>query len=288
MNNRSDGKFRVRLAGRGPRVSKASGFTRTDAVAVFAGFSVLVALAAVGAYLHDLSGSAARVARCAGNLRALGLGMALYERDNNDRLPYAYVEYDKIHFQVWDASIFPEIPRDARGMVQKHLLLCPSDNVPSSNGGVRRSYAMSAHSMNSSGWPLSPDNETGVGIWWDDSLANKPALTDYISVTRQQNGPANTPAPAVTIPAITLDLIQAPASTLLLTERVSRKNVAFGYKGAIIHGPDEHFDPDALNDPDEFQGGKINYLMVDGHVELLSPDDSQGPPHNIWTIRPDD
>ncbi len=93
-------------------------------------------------------------------------------------------------------------------------------------------------------------------------------------------------------------MITAPASTLLLTEHAEAANLAFDVSGATIPGPNEHVDKKEIN-PDQFHGGKINYLMVDGHVELLYPLESIGKQDpkdpnndkrhpNIWTIRPED
>jgi prepilin-type processing-associated H-X9-DG protein len=271
------------------------GFNRVELVVVVVVLIVLAGLTV--AYFDNFHHS--KEAQCASNLKALGVAMALYEKDNDDRLPYAFIQYDKTHFQVWDSLIFHYVPPGANGFVQKHLLLCPLDTILARGGALRRTYAMPAHSMDAADWPLASDNATGVGIWWDDSRATRKAyLTNYISVTKTQGEEANAGSVTVTIPAINLSMIQAPASTLLLTERAEAGNIAFSYSGATIHNPSQHFDTKAIN-ADQYQGGKVNYLMVDGHVELMYPlnslgqhdlregdSDKQYP--NIWTIRSDD
>src|SRR5205823_6528353 len=90
--------------------------------------------------------------------------------------------------------------------------------------------------------------------------------------------------PINNIPAIRLDMIQFPEQTLILTEQASSNNLMWGYQCAVIHNVREHLDERAIP-IDKYHGGKFNYLMVDGHVEALSPAQSAG---NIWTIRPDD
>jgi prepilin-type processing-associated H-X9-DG protein len=92
-------------------------------------------------------------------------------------------------------------------------------------------------------------------------------------------------------------MIHAPATTLLLTEHAIPQNTAFAASGSTIAGPTDHLDKNAMP-ADRYHGGKIEYLMVDGHVELLFPLESTGQRDprdasdklhpNLWTIRPED
>jgi prepilin-type processing-associated H-X9-DG protein len=93
-------------------------------------------------------------------------------------------------------------------------------------------------------------------------------------------------------------MISAPSQTLLLTENARPANILFSPSGATIAGPSQHVQA-RLIDIDHYHGGRINYLMIDGHVELLYPWESAGQndPNstvtrdfhpNIWTIRADD
>lgn len=273
-------------------------FSRIDLIAI------VIALAVLGAGLYIFIGRfrpASMSATCEGNLKQLGVAMGMYAQNNGGRLPYAYLrfgrgsDYEASHY-VWDSLIFPLVPLGPNGLAQKHLLRCPADTVPSAEGLSRRTYAMPSHAMKDDNWPLSAQNTTGVGVYWQWSFENK-VLTNFISVTHTQKDGTAAESTIVTMPAIKLDMIHAPNSTLLLTENVRAENTAFNFHGAVIDSPQKHFDTNT--DIDSFQNGKINYLMFDGHVESLYPSESRGEVDprdnnpdkkfpNIWTIRPDD
>jgi prepilin-type processing-associated H-X9-DG protein len=156
---------------------------------------------------------------------------------------------------------------------------------------------MPSHAVGEAYWPLGPENNTGVGLWWRNSMAQWDFLTNFVSLTKTQGADTNTELITVKMPAITRDMIHAPATTLLLTEHAIPQNTAFAASGSTIAGPTDHLDKNAIP-ADRYHGGKIEYLMVDGHVELLFPLESTGqrdprdasdkPLPNLWTIRPDD
>ena len=283
-------------------------FRKQNCVAAFSRIDlivVIVVLVVLGAGLYAFIGRSrtSSSAVCASNLKQLGVAMALYEQDNGGRLPYAYLRFGRQNdFTtskfVWDSLIFPLIPLGQNGLAQKHLLRCPADAILGNQGQARRTYAMPSHSTRNADWPLSSENATGVGVWWDWGFGKRRTanMTNYISVTLTTNndGKAST---TVTMPAVKLDMIHAPASTLLLTENARAYNTAFNHNGALIDSAQTHVSTNL--DLNLYHGGKINYLMVDGHVELLYPSESMGQADlkdnnprekypNIWTIRPDD
>jgi prepilin-type processing-associated H-X9-DG protein len=77
----------------------------------------------------------------------------------------------------------------------------------------------------------------------------------------------------------------------LLVERISIPNALWQTKFACIISAKEQFDAKTI-DQNKFHGGKLNYLMLDGHVELLRPIQSGGHVgagnQGLWTIRPGD
>jgi len=278
----------------------ARGFSRTDLLAVV----VMVAVLGAGLsfYLGKTRGSTTSV--CAANLKQLGLAMALYEQDNGNRLPYAYLRFGRgTDFSpskdVWDSLIMPLIPPGPDGLQQKHLLRCPADTIPGDKGNPRRTYAMPAHGNREGDWPLAVDNRTGVGVWWDWGLGKHHTvfLTNFFTLKTTPKTDDTPGTATVTLPAFKLDQIPAPGSTLLLTENAWPDNTLFNFHGAVIDSAQKHL---ATNlDLSLYHNGKINYLMVDGHVELLYPLESMGQAdprdgqasqdyHNIWTVRSDD
>lgn len=276
------------------------GISRIDIIVALA---VLLALGGI-AYVFILKAKSSAKVLCASNLKELGVAMTLYEHDNNDRLPYASIrlgkrdDYSSSKF-VWDSLVFPLIPLGKNGLEQKHLLRCPADTEPPvQEQARRRTYAMPSHTERTEQWPISDQNETGVGIWWNWTLGKRrtAALTNYFSVTAP---PTNDPTAAtkVIMPPVTLRMIHAPATTLLLTENAWSENTAFNFHGATIDSPQVHLSTNL--DANVYHEGKINYLMVDGHVELMYPSESVGQPDlrnshprdhypNVWTIRSDD
>jgi prepilin-type processing-associated H-X9-DG protein len=83
--------------------------------------------------------------------------------------------------------------------------------------------------------------------------------------------------------------VPAPADTLLVTELIDPNNNLGGIRQVTVLGasPQRRFFKDAGSN---FHRGKFNYLMVDGHVESLSPlqtgsyDGSAG----IWSLKKGD
>jgi prepilin-type processing-associated H-X9-DG protein len=273
------------------------GFSRLDLVAVVA---VLFGLGSLAFAINFRLRHPATHLRCAANLKELGTAVALYEKENNDRLPYAYIkpEHDNDRKStVWDALIFRFIPLNSAGLAQKHLFRCPADIIARNGDRQQRSYAMPMHDMQDANWPPGPQNNTGVGLFWEAGHAGQANITNLNSAGECLESPAKR-APGCGIPAIRVSMIPAPSRTLLLTENARPMNILFSPSGATIRGPSQHVQTRYI-DIENYHGGRINYLMIDGHVELLNPQDSNGqsnpaltnPANNkpdIWTIRAND
>lgn len=270
-----------------------AGFGRLDLMAVLAVlFGVATLLSAIIFRFHHPSTQI----RCANNLRELGVAVALYEEDNDERLPYAYIKPEKDNdrnSRVWDQLIFPLIPLNSAGLQQKHFFRCPADTITRSGDRPQRTYAMPIHSMTDSTWPPGPDNSTSVGLFWEAGRGGLADVTNVISPQGRASGKSKS-----STPAIRLGAIPAPSQTLLLTENARPANILFSPSGATISGPGQHVQS-RLIDIDYYHAGQINYLMIDGHVEFLYPWESAGladpdsaasrKSHaNIWTIRADD
>jgi prepilin-type processing-associated H-X9-DG protein len=234
----------------------------------------------------------------------------MYEKDNDNRLPYAGIRYPGGKAPIcWDTLIFqyvrPEGYDPRKDRAPKGILLCPSDPLDSTEENQRRrTYSMPWHRMDlkvENNWPPGSNNLTGVGLWWENHIKGEvmAELTNITAVVSNASASNGAPASSI-IPCFRLSMIPAPADTLLLTEQVRSNNLAFNFNRAVIHGPTDYVDTRAI-DPAQIHGGSFNHLMVDGHVELLKPEQTMGKnsglpgvdasdPHtrNIWTVFPGD
>jgi prepilin-type processing-associated H-X9-DG protein len=238
-------------------------FSRIELVIVI---FVLILFGSVGVAFIGRS-QQAKIVQCASNLKQLGVGMALYTKENDSQLPFAYIQYTEWESVAWDGLIYPYVIGGSQisssSLDKKYdLLRCPADV-----GDRSRTYAMPQHDMSLANWPPGPENRTGVGLWWSCWQDGGNASLSYVLSHFDA------------VPAVRLGMIHAPADTLLLTEHASSENSMFSYRGATISGPSEHLDTKTSR-MTRYHNGKFNYLMVDGHVELLLPAQKQ----EIWTI----
>lgn len=249
-------------------------FTRLDLmVCVFAAFML------AGWFGSGHLGERGRIARCANNLAFLGQLTQEYANDHVGSLPPASIESKQL---AWDMQIAPYL---APGQVKNGIdpfFLCPSDHLSRPRP---RSYAMSAHDMARENWPPGSDNDTGVGLVWNN---------DGIKRLLGEGAVTNATANIDSLAMVKLSSIPAPADALLYTDFIHRDNNLKGVKRAVVPSPGEQLES-FKGDGTQFHRGRFNYLMVDGHVELLSPLQTgssggydAGEHHGIWTIKAGD
>jgi prepilin-type processing-associated H-X9-DG protein len=245
----------------------AGGFTRLDLL-------VLIGLAVLGAAWLGLGriGERGRRAGCAANLEVLGQAMQGFGNDHGDALPPASVEPQRL---AWDAQIAPYLPRNLVQNGIDPLFRCPSDRLAHARA---RSYTMSAHDMQPGNWPPGPDNTTGVGlVWTRDNLGRllgEPAAglaatnADFLAMVKRS-------------------FIRSPADTLVLTELINADNNLKDTRLAAISGSGPQLELLLQHHP-RIHGGFFNYLMLDGHVERVSPlqAGTTAGGRNIWNINP--
>jgi prepilin-type processing-associated H-X9-DG protein len=254
---------------------------------------------------------AEKLAQCASDLKQLGMAMAMYAQDNDERLPYAYITFRG--YIAWDSLLKPFVARtgggDAAGVINakslaeqgKEVFLCPADTIPPSKlKRLRRSFSMPAHNMAPADWPVGPTSSSGVGLSWSDHAKGIGASTNLFLPASGADTPftIKTAQAAGPIPAVRMSMIPAPDRTLLLTEQANSNNILWDYHGAVVRSAHEQLDENSLS-MDRYHQGQFNYLMVDAHVETLFPAQSAGKEDavglrgvdhvgNVWTIRPDD
>jgi len=304
------------------RKPKAGAFTLVELLVVIAIIAILAAL-----IFPSLSTAKkkANATVCLNNLKQMGIAMNLYLSENNDKLPYAALEMfeattSATREMTWDSLIHRYIggtlteeqlwnPRASLPLAKElKVLKCPSDMSPRPAviapplPVYRRSYAMPRY-MSSEGtlddgspapWPPSADSQTGVGLNWYPTSPFWNEADNKIG----DGTPAN-PRPSHQL-AIKGNMIPEPAGTILLTERIHVENVMmFANRQDIRNGEDHvatgpgtvHAPPYFYPPADKHHGGRFNYLMVDGHVELLLPSKTTsdlGLRRGMWSIKAGD
>jgi prepilin-type processing-associated H-X9-DG protein len=267
----------------GPQRRNIQAFSRLDlmvTVGVILFFGIL--------FGYEYTGEHARIARCASNLEMLGQAMHSYANDHNDELPAAVIDLGETHVS-YDTKLFPYLKpslgtatdghaEKQHAMALAHWFFCPSD--PVQHNGIPRSYAMAEHDMTLNDWPPGPDSYSGPGLFWDSFWT-----TNVLSADKAAKAALNPDL----LPKIKLSDLPAPADTLLLTEYINRINDLQGMGYARVGSVNDQ-EAAFHGDSSSFHYGKFNYLMVDGHVEFLSGEEtgSPGGRSGIWSIKPGD
>lgn len=244
-------------------------FTRLDLAAAIAVILLLVTI-----FGSLCFGERGRTAKCQANLKALGNAMQDFASEHSDALPPAIIDTRRM---VWDAQIVSYLPyRLVKGGIDP-VFKCPSDALPHARA---RSYAMSGHDMLNENWPPGPDNATGVGLVWNQENISR-LLGERAAKAAMTN--------ADMLAMMKLSFIPSPAETMLLTEVINSGNNLKENRWAAIENPGQQLEQ-LLHDNTSVHHGRYNYLMMDGHVELMSPlqaGDTYGN-MKMWRIRRSD
>jgi len=272
-----------------------SAFTRADLLVTLGTLMLLST-----AFIAGCKGASekGRIAGCAGSLTTLGKAIHAYAKDHDDALPWGSIHYSQQRQVAWDTQLKPYLMNEAsktnsalaaktRDRALVKMLVCPSDVFPRGGTAKPRSYSMARHDMTVKNWPPGPDNTTGVGLNWSfgpQGAKPPPARTYNFS---------NANAQAV----IKLGMIPEPKDTLLLTEQIQSNNVVWTTGRALVATTGAQLATN-LVPAAQFHEGRFNYLMVDGHVEFLTPKQTVGHKGEagtnamkhlgIWTIKPGD
>lgn len=257
-------------------IGSKSGMTRVDVLFTVLGIGVLVLLAWAGV---AVAGEPRRIWLCKHHLRTLSDAFAQYAHDNGGAIPPAALE-DGTNSITWDAEIAPYLVstsarKDMAGDPQKlHERVagwfgCPSDSEPRGGHG-KRSYSMPIYDVSTLGWPPNEKSAGGLGLVLDAKTFKKTHQLDSMESAK--------------IPNIKIAMVSAPADTALLVERISILNALWATKLAYTKSSHEQFEAKTFQ-AKKFHRGKMNYLMLDGHVELLTSAQSAGLIGGVWTIR---
>jgi prepilin-type processing-associated H-X9-DG protein len=255
------GEMRTR---QNPRLRRSFGyeetaFTRVDLLVSI----VLIAFLSVWFWTGFL-GERGRTAKCASTLSTLGKAMQEFASDHADALPPASIDPPGL---AWDTQIAPYLPRKLVENGMDPMFVCPSDKVARSRP---RSYAMPAYNMQPENWPPGADVSTGVGLIW-----NKNTIRELLDSASVEKVATNTDFLAM----VKRQFILSPVNTMVLTEWMHPENNLKSTKMAAISGNGQQLEL-LINKKTRIHKGRFGYLMLDGHVELLSPLQAS----QVWSI----
>jgi prepilin-type processing-associated H-X9-DG protein len=256
-----------------PPVCRKDAFSRLDLLFLIGGLAVVLIVGWLGL---AVARERVRTSRCARNLGLLGEGMQSYTETHQQSLPPALVWTPELK-TAWDTRLMTVLnSTSGKEDTRPALFVCPSDIVRRDSP---RSYAMARHDMRPENWPPGPDNITGVGLAWTAGLIAK-----YLPESKNAEGPT-----IDELSLVKVSMIRAPADTLLLSELISAENKFRSTAQPGVEGAAKQ--QECLKERrSTFHGGRLNYLMVDGHVERLSALETgalEGA-GGIWTIKPGD
>lgn len=240
---------------------KSRGFSLLE---LLAGIAIVAVLAATLLPLVNRSIGAAHRAKCQSNLRQVSSGLNSFAADNAMSMPYGYWAPPSGESQSWDKLIsdYLGIRRDTIWLPTASVLSCPADKLPglTSVNRFRRTYSMIRGS-------------DGFGI----SANGMPA----------------------SLPGVRLVAVPSPSRTIIITEFSSAiakgdssDNIVGATACSVIDSPTRQLVA-GNGKPDGLHEGRMSYLFVDGHVEILKPSETVGTgsldnPKGMWTINPND
>ncbi len=270
-------------------------FTLIELLVVIA---IIATLAAILFPVFAQARNKARAAVCISNQKQISLGFQMYAQDYDETMPYARSycvgtpanDYTQLLSYIMNAY-------GASAQKRAALYTCPSDTTERYKYGDTSSEATTSNGPNSYAavYDWFGGDHAAAWVWDQDCVAG-----------------VSDPAHKY-MPGRALADFPAPASTLLLAEKPSKRNV-IGYTTSYVRRPHNSVGQDCVSEEDFPSGGICpageniqplhnggwNYMFVDGHVKWYRPeatvDGNTGDnligtvddPRGFWTIKDND
>ena len=233
------------------RQPASKGFTLIELLVVIA---IIAILAAILFPVFARARENARRSSCQSNLKQLGLGLAQYTQDYDERLPI-FANGNITPKMGYDIAIQPYLGFKVDYTKSPLIFQCPSDTIDRQFSAQKRSYSVAAHSL------------AMIGLYNATALsATEPAFTVILGRSLAE--------------------ISQPAGTLMLVEAHRDLNLYANNSLAGIESPDSQ-KPASYASAVHLE--TWNYLFADGHVKSLRPESTIGTgtmaaPKGMWTI----